>query len=224
MHLYAALVPPLEVATSVSEFVARVEPPWITMGSGPPGRHLASAGRIFGRRRDRDAQSQRPTGPFLDLVPPVQMHLPLAKFGNLALTDVDRLTERMESEAKVWQAPRLTFAGGVALEPEGDVSAWVGLSGDIDALNAVTRGVTRTAQGLQLFVDRRVFRPHVRLGSINDQTTTEYLEELLANLEDYESASWWQSKLLLVIPAELGPDKPPYKVHAEIALGPPVSH
>ena len=105
----------------------------------------------------------------LDLVPPVRMHVPIVKFGNLALSDVARLVEALELQASGWPSPRLHLHGGAALEPEGDDSVWVGLGGDLDELSAVVRDVARVAQGLHLFVDRRQFRTELRLGTINAQ-------------------------------------------------------
>jgi RNA 2',3'-cyclic 3'-phosphodiesterase len=224
MHLFAALVPPRNVVDHVSQVVAAVRPEREPVGDpSQTGRHAGWSGRRFGRRR----QEQPPVEPpkqMLDLVPPVRMHVPIAKFGNLALTDAHRLTDAMVEQARDWGAPRLHLRGGVALEPEGDTSVWARLAGDLDELNAAVRGVSRVAQGLHLFVDRRVFRPHVRLGTINDHTTEAYLEELLSTLDALEGPSWWQVSLSLVVPAELGPHQPTYKLHEDIPLGPPVAH
>ncbi len=225
MHLFAALVPPRDLLELVTQLAAGVRPEREPLTqSATPGRHAASSGRRFGRRRPQETAPVEPTGPLLDLVPPIRMHVPIVKYGHLALTDAGRLTDAMEQQASDWQSPRLHLHGGVALEPEGDVSVWVGLGGDLDALNAVVRNVSRIAQGLQLFVDRRVFRPHVRLGTINEATTEAYLEQLLAELDAFESPSWWQQSLSLLIPTDFGPDQPPYRVHRDIPLGPAVPH
>jgi 2'-5' RNA ligase len=226
MHLYAALVPPRDALEQVHRLAAGVQPGRTPPAeSGRPGRHASgSSGKRFGRRRDRDTPPPRPTGPLLDLLPSVQMHLPIAKFGNLAHADSVRLGDTMEVQAKTWESPRLHLSGGVAMKPEDDTAVWVGVAGDIEALHAVTRGVTAVAQGLQLFVDRRVFRPHVQLGTTNPRSTPEYLEQLVAELEAFESTSWWQTTVSLLSPADLGPDKPPYKVIGEFTLGPAVGH
>jgi 2'-5' RNA ligase len=226
MRLFAALVPPREVLESVTQLVAGVRPEWEPAAEqGEPGRHAASAGRLFGRRRTRDTTSVRPKGPMLDLLGPTRMNVLIAKLGaNLTLTDAARLTNAIEAQASGWESPRLHLQGGVALEPEGDDSVWVGLRGDLDELFAISRGVARAAQGLHLYVDRRAFRPEVRLGTINGATTEAYLEQLLTALEAYESPSWWQATISLLIPSDLGPDQPPYKVHRDIPLGPAVVH
>jgi 2'-5' RNA ligase len=229
MRLFAALVPPREVLEHVAQVAAGVRPepePKPVPEAAHPGRHAAGSGRRFGRRRvqDQDPVPARPTGPLLDLVPVVRMHVPIVKFGNLALTDVARLGDALEAQASGWQSPRLHLQGGVALEPEGDNSVWVRLRGDLDELNAVVRDVSRVAQGLHLFVDRRAFRTELRLGTVNERTTEAHLEKMLAVLETFESASWWQVTMSLLIPIDLGPDKAPYKPHRDISLGPAVSH
>ena len=47
---------------------------------------------------------------------------------------------------------------------------------------------------------------------------------MLATLEEFEGPAWWQTTLSLLIPNDLGPDHPPYKIHRDITLGPAVSH
>jgi 2'-5' RNA ligase len=226
MRLFAALVPPRPVLEAVTQLAAGVRPEREPAAEqDEPGRHAASAGRLFGRRRGRVTTSARSNEPMLDLLDPIRMHVLIAKLGaNLTLTDAARLTNAMEEQASGWESPRLHLKGGVALEPEGDDSVWVGLRGDVDELFAISRGVARVAQGLHLFVDRRAFRPEIRLGTINGATTEAYLEQLLAALGAYESPAWWQTSISLLIPADLGPSQPPYKVHREIPLGPAVSH
>ena len=232
MRLFAALVPPRDVIDRVAQLAAGVgteqEPePEPVAEPALPGRHAAGSGKRFGRRRGRDNAPAAPTehpGPPLDLVPPVRMHVPIVKFGNLSLTIVGRLVEALELQAAGWQSPRLHLHGGAALEPQGDTSVWVKLGGDIDELNAVVRDVSRVAQGLHLFVDRRAFRTEMQLGTVNARTTEDHLEQLLAALEAYESTSWWQTTLSLLIPIDLGPDKAPFKLHREIKLGPAVPH
>ncbi|HRI97195.1 MAG TPA: hypothetical protein PLZ93_16385, partial [Nocardioides sp.] len=165
-----------------------------------------------------------PTGPMLDLVAAEAMQLPIAKFGNLALNDATRLADALDRDAHGWATPRLRLAGGLALEPEGDYSVWVKLAGDVDTLATVRHGLTRVAQGLHFFVDRRVFRPEVQVGMINDRTTAPYLEELLAALDAFESAAWWQTTVSLLVPTDQGPGRAPFKTFRDIPLGPAVEH
>jgi 2'-5' RNA ligase len=229
VRLFAALLLPREVLDHVTQLAAgeRAEQePEAAAEPAQPGRHLAGSSRLFGRRRDQvqDTAPANSTGPLLDLVPQVRMHVPIVKFGNLSLTDAARLVDTMERQAAGWQSPRLHLHGGVALEPEGDNSVWVKLDGDLDELNAVVRDVARVAQGLHLFVDRRAWRTHLKLGTINERTTEAYLEQLLSELEAFESQSWWQTTMSMLIPIDLGPEKAPFRLHRDIQLGPAVPH
>jgi len=227
VRLFAAIVPPREVLDHITQLAAGVRPdrePDPLTEPAHPGRQAAGSGRRFSLRRGQDTVFGEPTGPPLDLVPPVRMHIPIVKFGNLALTDVGRLIDALEVQASDWQSPRLHLQGAVALEPKGDNSVWVRLRGDLDELNEVVRDVSRVAQGLHLFVDRRAFRTELRLGAINERTTEAYIEQLLAAFETFESAAWWQVSFSLLIPIDLGPDQAPYRLHREISLGPAVAH
>ena len=227
MRLFAALVLPPEVLDDVTQLAAGVvvgQEPEPVAEPAAPGRHASGSGKRFSRRRGHETAHAEAAGTMLDLVPPVRMHVPIVKFGNLALSDVARLVEALELQASGWPSPRLQLHGGAALEPEGDDSVWVGLDGDLDELNAVVRDVARVAQGLHLFVNRRGFRTELQLGTINGRTTEAYLEQLLAALDSYESSSWWQSTLSLLTPIDLGPDKAPYRIHQELRLGPAVPH
>jgi len=241
MRLFAALVPPRDVLDQVAQLAAEVhlapelepepEPVAEASAHAGPGRHAAETGRRFGRRRTPETTQPpsptappAPAGPLLDLVPPVRMHVPIVKFGNLALDDIARLVDALEVQAAGWQSPRLHLHGGVALEPEGDRSVWVRLGGDLDELNAAVRDVSRVAQGLHLFVDRRMFRTDVQLATVNDRTTETHLQQVLATLDAFESRSWWQSTMSLLTPIDLGPHEAPFRLHRDVSLGPAVAH
>jgi 2'-5' RNA ligase len=225
MHLFAALLPAREVFEPFTDLVSRVrvfEPG----PAGPAGQHRATTG-VLGRLRRRgepESTALEPAGPQLDVVPTSRMHLTLARFGNLTQSDAARLTDALCAQAPTWPAPRLRLQGGDALPWPGDKSVWVSLAGDMDELWEVARGVPRVAQGLQLFVDRREFRPLIRLGTINDQTTAAWLEQLVAELNELESAAWIQSTFSLLVPAESTRHETPFRVHAEIQLGPTAPH
>jgi len=219
VYLFAALVPPREILDelwSVADFTpvrVELEPP-------PPVRRSA----LRRRRPEPVAVEVEPPGPVLDLAPVAHALLTVAKFGNLARDDADRLTNSMSRAAAEWSSPRLRLAGYNTLEPEKDPSIWVDLVGDLDALHTMVRGVHEVAKGLRLFVDRRVFQPRVRLGGVRPNATEPELEELLARLAQFETNAWWQTGFGLYTPVEHGPDLPSYKAYAEIPLGPPVEH
>ena len=112
----------------------------------------------------------------------------------------------LRGAAKEWGAPRIRVSGATALVGSGDRSVWAKLDGDLDGLGVVARGVPQIASRLQIFVDRRRFRPLVELGSITDDTTAEYLEALVAALQAIDGEWWVQSTLSIQRPtlSELG--------------------
>jgi 2'-5' RNA ligase len=160
----------------------------------------------------------------LELTPIAHVHLIIAKFGNLPRGDGMRVAEALTRAASEWSTPRLQLRGFTTLESEDDPSVWVDLEGDIDALNAVARGVPEVAARLGLFLDRRVFQPRVRLGRVCPGASEPGLEALLTRLAAFETNKWWQTGFSVVTPAEHGPDELPYNTIAEIPLGPHVVH
>jgi 2'-5' RNA ligase len=226
MHLFAALQPPRQVLEPFTDLVSRVrvfEPG----PAGPAGQHRGTPG-VLGkllRRGEPEAPAPpEPTGHQLDVVPIARMHLPLARFGNLTQSDAARLTAALRQQAATWPAPRLRLQGGDALPWPGDRSVWLSIAGDVDALGEVARGVPQVAQGLHLFVDRREYRPMIQLGTINGQTTASWLEQLVAELDDLEGNAWFQTAIALLVPSESPRRESPFRVYAEIPLGPPVAH
>jgi len=218
MNVFAALVPPPEVTERVQELVAGLDRTSEGAATSRPARQ-----GFFGRRR-RTQVAEAPAGPQLDFVPPEALHLPIARFGNLPLEEAKRLADALDEQASQWESPRLHLAGGLALEPEGDISVWLKLAGDLDALGVIGRGVPALAQKLQLFVDRRGFRPHVRLADVNDRTTETYLAQVLEALEEFQSPAWWQTSISLLNPADPVPGQPPFKPFRDVSLGPAVPH
>jgi 2'-5' RNA ligase len=220
VFLFAAIVPPQEILDeiwSVAEAASTdvlVEPP-------PGGRRKTSRRRLLRPKQTSDVD--RP-GPVLDLARAIDVTLPMAKFGNLALNDANRLAEALTEAATEWSSPRLQLGGCSTLESETDPSIWVDLEGDLDDLLTAIRGVHGVAKGLRFFVDRRVFQPRVRLGGVRPDATEPELEALLARLARFETDAWWQTEFSLLTLVDQGPDLPNYKSFADIPLGPHVVH
>lgn len=215
MRLYATMVPPPDVIAQAHAVVGVVAP------AAEPTPAVEARG-LF-RRRRRTVTSTEPRRRAVELLPPHRIELTLAKFGNMALGDVKRLADRMEHEATEWESPRLRLSGGVAPQ-HGEDALWVALSGDLDALGAVRRGVTRVAESLNVYVDRRGFRPHVQIGTVDGDADPGYVQALVAALDDFESTAWWQTSLALATPVDHGPDRPQYKTFRDVTLGPAVPH
>jgi hypothetical protein len=106
----------------------------------------------------------------------------------------------------------------VALEWDGDDGVWAGLEGDVDTLSTIARAIPEVSQRLNLYVDRRRFRPFVRLGTVTDDTTVPYLEQLLADLAAYRSP-WWVQQTLPVWQLTGAGTGPRFKLVDEVPLG-----
>lgn len=191
MHLHAAIQPPEHVLAPIAELVAsigRVRDPAATRQSGflrRKVRHPVDHGRSG---TDSDASSG--TQGQLDRIPVHQMSLPLAGFGNVTTGDATRLARALGSAVAQSPGATLWIAGGTALEFPEDRSVWARLEGDLDDLRATARGVTQVVEQLGFFVDRRKFRPWLRVATVNDLTTAPHLEAVVAALDSYAGEPW----------------------------------
>jgi 2'-5' RNA ligase len=156
----------------------------------------------------------------LDLVSTEEMYLPVTSFGNVSHSDAQQLVATLARAASSWPRPDLRFSGSAALEWPGDRNVWARLDGDVDGLLTVGRGVPPTVQRLGFLVDRRVFRPWMAVGSINDDTTAPFLEKVVERLGDFKGTMWTMSALTVMrkVPTD---DRGGIEdvVHEEIPLG-----
>ena len=227
MRLFAALVPPateLDRARVLAAAVAPVPDPAAEPVPEEPRHGGRKGARRWFRRRQHLTHAPKAAGPMLNLLPTSAMHLPLVKFGNLSTADAARVADEMERHAPEWASPRLRLEGGRVLQPEGRTSVWLNLTGDLNEVRDVIRGVAHVALGLSLFVDRRIFQPELQLATVNHRTTTAYLDSLLAELGTFESNAWWQTTFTLMVQADDGPAPRPLKTYRDIPLGPAVAH
>jgi hypothetical protein len=219
VFLYAAIVPPREILDEIWS-VAETTSAEAVVETPPGGRRKAPRRGLF---RSKSVEVE-PPAPVLDLAPVLDVNLAMAKFGNLALHDANRLADALSESGAALSSPRLRLHGCSTLESESDPSVWIDLDGDLDALLEVVRGVHEVAKSLRLFVDRRVFQPRVRLGGVRPTATEPELEALLARLARFETDAWWQTQIHLLTLVDQGPELPNYKSFADVPLGPHVKH
>lgn len=137
------------------------------------------------------------TGEF-DVTALMDMRIPVTYFGNVTQRDCDQMVNALRREAVGWLAPKISFAGGAALEFEGDYSVWSRIEGDLDALLTVGRGVPGAVKRLGFLVDRRKFRPWLAVGTITGTTSAPLLERLVAALDDFRGEVWSQDTLSII--------------------------
>ncbi|RLV50841.1 hypothetical protein D9V37_02495 [Nocardioides mangrovicus] len=200
MHIFAAIVPPPEIRQELEATVAAVAPrsgQAATTEARPPTSHRKeTTTRTFLRRR-RPATAAGTGHDQLDQKPFDQLLIPVTHFGNLTTADSVRLADELRMEAATWPSPTLHVHGGAALEWAGDLGVWARVEGDSEGLQHIGRSVPPLAQRLSLFVDRRMFRPWLQVGTITDATSAPYLEDLVAALDHFRGTSWQQQHLTL---------------------------
>lgn len=152
---------------------------------------LERVNELFRRLRVRNDDS-------LTWEPPSLVRTGLCSFGNVILADFDRLTTRLSDVAARTAPFDLRFAGGGALEDDGDDSVWAGLGGDVDGLRSLALSISGAARSDGFSVDRRWFRPRARLARINDATTVGDLQQTVEALTAHEGDSWRVAEVALI--------------------------
>jgi len=181
MRLFAAIVPPRAVLEEVLEVVRGARPVQVQ----EPKRGLRARFGGHGRTTTEPVENDELT--VADLA---QMYVPLTGFGNVTLGDSVQLSKALRTEAQSWERPTVRLAGGTALEFRGDESVWAKITGDLDALGTIGRGVPQVVQRLGFFVDRRQFRPWLSVGTITEATTAPFLQSVVDALEGFEGQPW----------------------------------
>jgi len=212
MRLFAAIVPPRQVVEELSELVGSVR--------GPAPEPAQKRGLLRRRppRGDGGPAADGPAPVELDRPPVEEMYIPITGFGNVTLGDSIKLADALRTAAASWPRAEVSFAGAAALEFKGDESVWARLAGDLDGVSRVGRGVPQVVQRLGFFVDRRVFRPWLSVGTITDHTTAPYLERVVEALEQFQGRPWTVEHVhLMRRPADLN-DVHSFEVMEELPL------
>lgn len=191
MNLHAAFVPPAAVRRALADLVAAQE-------VAPPEAAPSRRGLFSRRPPEAEAPSARP----LDVLDPELALLPITDFGYVASGDARRLVDAVSRVcSEVTAAPTVLVSGGAALIDPDDRSVWADLSGsedDLEALRTIAREVVSGVEPLGFFRDRRRFRPRFPVATINDATTVEHLERVLAALGSYRSEPWVVDELAIL--------------------------
>lgn len=144
-------------------------------------------------------------GEQLESVPAHRLHVWVANFGNVAISDALDLQHTLTAEFAQWQPFQLSFHGGTALDRDGDDAVWASLDGDVDQLLELGRVVPQAVKRLGFLIDRRTFRPQVCVGRITSATTLEFLQSLLDRLEAYAGQPWECHEVALLRPSTAEP-------------------
>lgn len=145
--------------------------------------------------------------------PAHRIDVPVAGLGNVQHADLRRLASAVEDALRP-QAPPVVRCAGVRQLPTGELVA--PLEGDLDALAAVVAGLGRAAERVHLYIDRRSYRPHVVLGSVNVEPGRAGSPGLA--IDDWASSSWLVDDIGLLRTSWAG-DEPSSEPVAWVPIG-----
>ena len=100
------------------------------------------------------------------------LHLTLAFLGEVPAHATDSIQSGMVAAARGRAPFVLRFGSGGTFPTGGEPRiAWVGVTGDLDAMRDLQAAITREMQGIGLRMGSRPFSPHVTLARIGRQAT-----------------------------------------------------
>lgn len=103
-------------------------------------------------------------------MPVDSLHLTLAFLGEVPAHGSDSIRSGMEAAVRGREPFTVSFGSGGTFPVGGEPRvAWVGIDGDLDAVQNLQSAVTREMRGLGLRLGARPFSPHVTLARIGRQ-------------------------------------------------------
>jgi 2'-5' RNA ligase len=112
-------------------------------------------------------------------VDPYSIHLTLKFLGNVNADMMSPITEAMAEAAKGVSPLRLEIKGvGVFPNLRRVQVIWVGISGEVDKLLQLQKGIESNLAGLGFAPEARAFTPHLTLGRVRDQASADERQRL----------------------------------------------
>jgi 2'-5' RNA ligase len=131
-------------------------------------------------------------------VRPENIHLTLKFLGNISPDQIEPVHSAMISAASSKPAPKLS-ARGIGVFP-GLKSArvlWVGLSGDLDALTAIQRGLEQRLETIGFSKEDRSFKAHLTLARAKEKVYPETLFSALETCKGFKTGPFTTDMLVL---------------------------
>jgi 2'-5' RNA ligase len=122
----------------------------------------------------------------------------LCNYGSLTQLDVDNLSDRLRTGLAEIAPFAIWFAGGDALEHEGDDSVTVKVKGALEELRALALMMADSARREGLLVDRRWYEPQAQIARVNSATTVPSLQNVVDRLADYRGTPWTVFEVSLI--------------------------
>lgn len=127
--------------------------------------------------------------------PPDRLDVPVAGFGNVTETDLRRLRALLATRLADEPAPIVRFAG-IDVDQDGDVL--VPLIGDVEQLMSISRLVAQLAARVNLYVDRRRFRPALPIATLTRPTTGSAVPGLVRATPAWTGMEWEAAGVSLI--------------------------
>jgi hypothetical protein len=191
VNLRAAFVPPASLLDGLTNLVRAQEP--------PPAPRPAERRGLLGRKVVEAGPTEE--APLLDLLDPDRMFVPITDFGFVQPGVARSLAKVIARATEGITPPQVALRGGAALVDDDDRSVWVELRADddaIDVMRGIAREVVEAVERLGFYCDRRQYRTRIPLATINDNTTVEHLERVLAALEAHVDDLWTVDEIYVV--------------------------
>lgn len=116
-------------------------------------------------------------------VPPEEMYVLLARFGNLTEDQVPRLADALANGLADSPVATVGFAPPRLVDGQ---DVFVELTGEVDVVAGLARVVPKIAEKVRLYVDRRIFRPGIVVASVDPADG----RPLVAERVTYAGARW----------------------------------
>jgi hypothetical protein len=121
------------------------------------------------------------------------MVVPITDFGFVQQNVRRGVMDAIARAAERFSPPRVALKGGAALVDDKDRFVWVEVRADddgIEVMRGIAREIVEGVEPLGLYCDRRQFRARIPLAEVNDATTVEHLEQVLAALDAHVNELW----------------------------------
>jgi len=159
-------------------------------------------------------------------VDPYSVHLTLKFLGNVNADMMSQITEAIAEAAQGVSSFHLEIKGlGVFPNPRRVQVVWVGISGEVDKLLQLQKGIESALARLGFAPESRAFTPHLTLARVRDRTSPDErqrLGELIAGTK-FEAAYTFPVEAISLMRSQLTREGAIYSQISSVELGKPLS-
>ena len=149
------------------------------------------------------------------------IHLTLKFLGNIGPTQVEDITGAMQRASLTSSSFRLHMSGlGTFPNERRPRVIWAGVQGDLQSLGKLQAGIEGEVSGLGFPRENRPFTPHLTLGRVRDQSTSNARLGIGAAVSKYAMGSTepWLVESVRLVQSNLGPGVITYSDLASVPL------